>query len=935
MNIALALDTKLWAKISKKDPTITHPVICHSLDVGAAAWELWNYLSDGLRERLCRSFKVPDSTLRKWVALIASMHDLGKITPAFQKKCRDKCDALWIYLQQNYSFENALDTPHNISSQCIIPEFGDGVFSTDVIYDIGAILGAHHGVFSPHPRPGIDKQILMDLGWLDGKDRWRIQQKNHLEFLVDYWEVKGISTISHPSRWNQWAYMVLTGFISFCDWVASSQIPKRGISTDDWEPCFPPAGDTVDPDKYGEDVKVRIKYVLRKLDFWKFEPEKRRMFFQELFPDISANDLQQQCDTVFEITEQFSEPCMVIIEDSTGSGKTEAALYLAQLFMSMFGHAGLYVAMPTCASTDQMVKRCAAFIKKVMGEDQKADMQVLQSHASLSLRKMWEEVHGDISINDWLSRSGRTKLFNPFGVGTVDQACMGVIQTKFFTMRLMGLANKVIILDEIHCYDHYTSEIIRQLIQWLGFMRCSVILLSATLTEEARRSFAGAFRGRRTLPQMQMVAHVKYPRITVVQRWEKNEADIVRAIPIPVPQKAKKVFKISTIGTTLESLIEKLEKIMKKGGCVCIYRNLVFDAQSTYLALKKVFVDKVYLLHARTSPGWRKEAEDKIMQMFGKKGNSRPHCAIVVATQVLEQSLDVDFDVIFSDLAPIDFILQRMGRCHRHLNMVRPKSLLKPHLYLMADKLSKGEVPDYGKHIFVYNEYLLHRTYLRLVRCNCRRINIPGDVQDLINDIYSKHNNKWLNAKWKQELKDCKGRMDASNKKAATKAIWGMIPNPAVETGILNPLFNSTPPGLEDDVAEPESVECGRPLYIGWRRGVGARNIPPNVQVVFLKKVDGGYALPEINGESIVFDPKQDFNGELLQKICDCAINVVHSKVVDYCMERREDPPAVWQTWNESFVLRYLEPIVVNNDWEATINGLNLQLSRELGLLIG
>lgn len=916
-------DLNLWGKL-KGD--LTHAAICHCLDVGAVAWTIWPLLSKNFRKILCKCLRVDDSEMRKLFAFLASIHDLGKLSPAFQKKVEQISEEIWTYLKNNYDFTNAKDSRHNLITQFLLPKLAEEIFNDpELLFCFSIILGGHHGRFSEQPR-GVEFKI--DSGMCentkDGKKSWKEQQKLCFDFLVDFWGIKNVKKITHPERWCQGGLLVLSGLVVLCDWIGSSSIPQSGVPQNEWELCFPMSGNNVDVYEYAKKTKDRAKYVIEKLGISSFEFNQAKTF-RELY-DFTPNDLQCKCDEAFEIIKKNNEPCLIFVESNTGSGKTEAAGYLGQLCGNHFKHNGMTVLLPTCATADQGYKRYVKLFEKLLGPEKHIGVQLMHAMSRLSLDNMGkdEDLRNSIFFNEWLGQSNRTKLFDALGVGTIDQAAMAVIQTKFFPLRLIGLVNKVIILDEVHCYDIFTSQIVRQLIQWLGFLGSTVIVLSATLSKDARESLAGAWRGRKKLD---IVSNVKYPRITVVQRWGEIK-DACQSVPVCCNDNS---FVVSRIDSGNEAMVKSLKKKLKNGGNIVVFKTLVAEVQEAYEYAKLHFKeDEIYILHARTCPAWRQIDEDKIVKMFGKNGQ-RPHRAIVFATGLLEQSLDLDFDCVYSDLVPIDILMQRMGRCHRHDN-IREKSFEKSILVLMCDKVDRDNVSEHGKHNLIYNKSILQRTYETLIRKNVRKANIPGDVEYLIEKVYGNLDVKRLSKERQKHLKEAHEKRKDSESRLIKKAIWNMIPNPTCKRGLFEPLFEGNLSNDNEDLLQSTTVPLeDKPLHIGYRAGASVRNIPPSVRVVFVKKTDDGkWMLPVKNvGETpVIFDPNEKCN-VFIKQIADSAITIINDKVVEYC-KNMEIP----EGWDNTPIVRYLKPIVMDNDGSVIVNGIYFKLSRILGLEI-
>src|SRR5262249_25473923 len=107
---------------------------------------------------------------------------------------------------------------------------------------------------------------------------------------------------------------------------------------------------------------------------------------------------------------------------------------------------------------------------------------------------------------------------------------------------------------------------------------------------------------------------------------------------------------------------------------------------------------------------------------------------VLVATQVVEQSLDLDFDVMVSDVAPVDLVLQRAGRLHRHDRGDRPGAVRKPRLLLIEPALDENGGPQVGDSEFVYARFVLLKSFIALKGSGA--VELPGDLERLIEQIY-------------------------------------------------------------------------------------------------------------------------------------------------------------------------------------------------------
>jgi CRISPR-associated endonuclease/helicase Cas3 len=400
----------------------------------------------------------------------------------------------------------------------------------------------------------------------------------------------------------------------------------------------------------------------------------------------------------------------------------------------------------------------------------KVNLQLLHGHAALSaefqiLREYSDRAfvpqgvyghdecgaHGtSVVAAEWFTHRKRG-LLAPFGVGTVDQALLAVLQTRHVFVRLFGLAHKVVIIDEVHAYDAYMSKLLERLLEWLAALGSPVVLLSATLPDQRRKALLQAYRHglQSPLSEAQEVSlKASYPRIT----WA--DATACGAQQIAVSAQAERTLMIEWLDGRLPlneadgyTLGEKLRVALRQGGCTAVICNTVNRAQQVYLALKLYFAAaELDLLHARFLFRDRSEREKNALVNFGKEGEtirfdegearkvSRPHRKVLVATQVIEQSLDLDFDLMVTDLAPVDLILQRSGRLHRHERM-RFESLSQPTLWICQPEEVSDDVPAFDRGTeAVYDAHILLRSWLVL---HAREtISIPGAIEELIESVY-------------------------------------------------------------------------------------------------------------------------------------------------------------------------------------------------------
>ncbi len=361
---------------------------------------------------------------------------------------------------------------------------------------------------------------------------------------------------------------------------------------------------------------------------------------------------------------------------------------------------------------------------------------------------------------DWFS-SPKRALLAPFGVGTVDQALLSVVAAKHFFVRRFALSGKVVILDEIHSYDLYTGTLIDVLVEELTKLGCTVIILSATLTGARRR---GLFPGASS-DEKSMSADLVAP-FPLISGLDEQGSVVVEATTSP------KSKDISVEFVKIEKAYEEVISLAHDGGAVLWIHNTVDAAQQTYQRLKSEIGEAfpIGLLHSRF-PFWRrKQLENEWMERFGKDGHGR--CgSILVSTQVVEQSVDLDADLLVTELAPSDMLLQRIGRLWRHYREGRPIDI--PRVYILQEDSSLEEfsemnpesiVASLGKKARIYSAYIL----LRTLEVWSDRISVvlPGQIRELIELTYREKNDipkSWI------ELERKSFETDTFHKKLATR----------------------------------------------------------------------------------------------------------------------------------------------------------------------
>ena len=397
-----------------------------------------------------------------------------------------------------------------------------------------------------------------------------------------------------------------------------------------------------------------------------------------------------------------------------GEGKTEAGMYAALQMARSAEKDGFYVALPTAATSNQMVLRMRELLEL---HDLSGRIRLLHSMAWLSDAEEIDSPDETDEVARWLAPARRA-LLGQYAVGTVDQAMLAATNVRYGVLRLLGLSNKVLLIDEIHSYDAYMSEILIHLLEWCRALEIPVVMLSATLPPAAKAKLLAPYTNERLSDG--------YPLLTAVR----TDGAVTERI-------VEKTDHALTVSVQLHPLLGDPAGIaalaadrVREGGCLCVLMNTVREAQEVYRALRTIYDGELLLFHAQFPAGQRDEIEKRCLRLYGKEKRGRPKRSILVCSQVVEQSLDVDFDAMITAVAPIDLVIQRMGRVFRHGDSPRPKTMSAPSQWILIPQEQEG----FGPSAFVYPECLLRRTVDLL--SGVSRVRIPEDIAGLVRDGY-------------------------------------------------------------------------------------------------------------------------------------------------------------------------------------------------------
>jgi len=711
--------TNLWGKTSKDDDARWHPLILHLLDVAASADAILAREPDSTRKRMAAILGMKWEDARPWLLLLIACHDLGKACPGFQCKWPAHPDlpALQIPPSPNTKINHAF-----VSQIALTKLLKEKDWPGELAELIADAVGCHHGErASPTIRSYLegDRRATGDISWTQAR-------QSIFEALLEILQPTQVPTkqsLDGPD------FMLLAGLTSFADWIGSNE---------DWF-RFGTSADCGDLQTWFRKRGARADQALDAIGWNHRDPlSTEQKTFEQAF-NIPPRPLQQAVANALEI---LKKPSILLVEAPMGEGKTEAAFFAHLELQRRFDHRGMYVALPTKATGNAMFKRTLEFLHG-QGLNRTLDLQLL--HGGKLLNDTFQnlrisDIHdfskgGDIRAAEWFTNKKRA-LLSEYGVGTVDQVLLPILPVRHNFVRLWGLANRVVVFDEIHAYDAYTGTLLVHLLRWLLALGSSVILLSATLTPDTRRKLAGTFSI--DFPENED----KYPRLSVFTSGEELiqthfKADSTRRLSIQV----------KGISPEPREICAELSKHLPDNGMALVLVNTVQRAQDLYQhfpegepleredqRVGKCLVDgtEVFLFHARFPADRRQKREEQVLATFGERA-PRTGRKILIATQVAEQSLDLDFDLIITDLAPVDLVLQRAGRLWRHARRFRP--VLSPTLLIAG--LIGDEPPSFAKPLWwesIYREDILLRTWILLSTKS--NLILPDEIDPLVQAVY-------------------------------------------------------------------------------------------------------------------------------------------------------------------------------------------------------
>lgn len=969
----MKLSTSLfWAKTTddKNNPerqNAFHPLICHLIDVGIVTRKIWDdVLPTATKEQVVRSFggnyldRNELNSFASLIGFIAGLHDLGKCSPPFTLRYT-KQEIRKIYIAE-FSYEKykeaygevkPAEAPHGYVTAIELPKIltdENFNFPKSLADQIGILIGGHHGTF-----PDSSWNRTLSNEKLIGGKQWAEARKYLVLELKKIFPVQSF-VFPEDAKLDNSTMMILAGLVSVADWIGSNAAYFPCVA--DTEKDFPPK---IDLQNYAKESRRNAERALHELGWLSWQEPQDKLNFREMFSEIKQpRDLQIQAET---ISQNLESAGIVVIESPTGEGKTEAAIYLADTFNFNLKQNGIYFALPTQATSDQMFGRVKNFLERRF-PNSPSHLQLVHGHAAINADFLTilkdekgaknigqENIYGDDENHDhcgstvearaWFT--GRKKaLLAPFGVGTIDQTLLAVLQTRHVFVRLFGLAHKTIIIDEVHAYDAYMSTLLERLLMWLAALGSPVILLSATLPKERRNKLLeaylkglGAESAKEKVDELREYPKDKYPRIS----YATNER--IDVINLDTSDQNTRILYLEHLdgffsddANKFEELTRKLKEKLTDGGCAAIICNTVKKAQQIFDTLSKYLTDEnnfsaseavwkseeIALLHARFLQKDRMKRQKRALLNFGKEGSeetltetidgkeellihkvNRPPRAILISTQIIEQSLDLDFDLMITELAPLDLILQRAGRLMRHRRENRSANFdpKYPTLWILQPE---KDSPDFGVNKIIYDEHILLRSWLFSHELDT--IQIPNDVEDLIEKVYDKKQ-VCPKAEFQEIWTATEKEMRKNLKKKENKARPFRILPPDDEDLLED--FNQRP------LLQEDKPEIHKSLQAQTRD-----DEQPSISVIFLT-----------DDEAKTEDVKSRKDLPMVRFLLARSVSISHCGAVNAILGT--SPPPIWK---ESALLKHNFLVELRADGTQIIGSYKFTIDENLGLVV-
>ncbi|ESQ74771.1 CRISPR-associated helicase/endonuclease Cas3 [Asticcacaulis sp. AC402] len=705
-----------WGKARPTETSKTdwHPLAYHSLDVAAAMQALLQ-LRPQILNAISRSCGLGrDETLRQLV-LVAALHDIGKFAENFQCKVPDLAARLGHQSAPDGAQAWATDD-HGRVGYCLWTEH----YARSVSKGFDLWL---HAAFSHHGTPVEDGVKLSNV--MSATSRQAVE-----DFIKAVMVLLGpASSQAHDKTARTSETWRVAGLVTLADWIGSNV-------ENDW---FPYEDTAFTLESYWPRACAKAKNALGETRLAEAMAATAFDLSTYLGPEAQATPLQAWAQA----QAPSAGPNLYIIEDLTGAGKTEAALILANRLMQGGAAEGLYWALPSMATANGLYERVRQGYRRLFADGPEASLVLAHSARDLNMGfqaslgsghvhpglKGANELPAEAHCAAFVAEDRKKTFLAQIGVGTVDQALLAVLPVRHQALRLAALSRRVLVIDEAHSFDPYMNKGLEALIGFHTALGGSTIILSATLTQKLKGRFIKAFGA----PQPPSLSQA-FPLVTHI-----NSEKVLIEQPVDVARGTRRDLSICRFDNPDSAMADLLSKA-SEGACAVYVRNTVADAMTAFHQLRAAAPEgvTVHLFHARFTLGDRISRENRVLDLLGKQSTPDTRRGqIIIATQVVEQSLDLDADYMATDLCPIDLLIQRAGRLHRHDRPGRSE----PQLWLVGPQANDDATETWYSALFPKGQYVypnvgqLWRTMRVITRAGGLMLQ-SGSPRDLIEPVF-------------------------------------------------------------------------------------------------------------------------------------------------------------------------------------------------------
>lgn len=764
-----------------------YPLINHLIDTGAVAEALWEHtISDLTKASILNGIRdneeetINAETVRSLVIYAAGMHDIGKATPHWQRRVLNLS-------KEHYSFQNCLDVPEEAQEGMGVHQKNSAIYFTHVNQKTSTLLGdlpvnegiatclhGHHGLyesFSANEAAKIIHGIRVPA--------WEEAQQNIERDIMDIFGITS-ATFEDIETWDTPSIILATGIIILSDWIASrSEFINSQRNYDS-------------PQEHYKNAQRLAQDFIQGWGIGRAEWEED-LSWNAIYPDYTyPSPFQQSIINAVE-SKTISGAGILMISAPMGAGKTETALYAGSNLAKELGASGLWMNLPTQATSDAMFPRAVQIADRVFKGDDHS-VALLHSNASISqaiesvTRKNYHLGSDAVSEKDQILDGDMcsehpqedTNLFiseflierrlggmSNITVGTVDQMIKATTRMKHNQLRWLSVSGNVVLLDEIHDFDPYTFSLIKKHVAWCGALGVPVIAISATLSGESQRELVQAYWSGRDYG-VSKKTKTRYIESAIPLEgigspawfFAPLEPDYIHRneeIPDEIyPEYTTHIKTVNSFTSYAKKIVNTV--VNENNGQALVVCNTVDQAVAMYELLEGEGYDSK-LLHSRMPQEEKSRIVNEILSASGKPKEGverKPY--VLVSTQIVQQSMDIDFDVLISSFAPLDETLQRVGRVHRHNQKGNRSPVYEnsPEIYLLVPQvlpeiLEQGNDDEFIAGIIPYTKWEQMSSYITLKNlssCDTWKWDAKGDIQRVYRmyaELYSQASNQSLN----------------------------------------------------------------------------------------------------------------------------------------------------------------------------------------------